>query len=195
MDVMKIVGDCMNREMARVESQLSNQFLRNQTREASSGETECGILGRVSYGGIAEFRGHERILFVDDEESLTVVCKHILEHYGYAVETRTSGQEALRLFCTDPLRFDIIVSDQTMPGMTGVELAAQIHEIRPEIPFILITGFSGSITLGRIQNQSICECIAKPVMGKDLEKIIRNLLDYKYHKDDSVVKEFNLRQG
>ncbi|MBW1796685.1 MAG: response regulator, partial [Deltaproteobacteria bacterium] len=87
-------------------------------------------------------RGNERILFVDDEEPLVRMGQQMLERLGYHVTARTSSVEALEAFRAQPDRFDLVITDQTMPNMTGVELAKELMRIRPDIPIILITGFS-----------------------------------------------------
>ena len=88
--------------------------------------------------------GSERILFVDDEEALVEMGEDILAELGYEVTSRMSSREALALFKSDPSRFDLVITDQTMPDMTGVELAKEILAIRPDMPVIMCTGFSHS---------------------------------------------------
>ena len=89
--------------------------------------------------------GAERILFVDDEESLVEVGEEILAELGYEVMSQTSSAEALALLRDDPSRFDVVITDQTMPELTGLELAKEILAIRPDLPVILCTGFSHTV--------------------------------------------------
>ena len=91
-------------------------------------------------------RGTEHILFVDDEQVLVNIGTSQLESLGYTVSSRTSSTEALALFKNKPESFDLIITDMTMPEMTGDQLAKEIKRIRPEIPVILCTGFSAKIT-------------------------------------------------
>ena len=122
-------------------------------------------------------RGKERILFVDDEEQLVRMGQRMLERLGYSVTARTSSVEALEAFRAQPEKFDLVITDQTMPNMTGVELARELMRIRPDIPVILITGFSEAVTLEKAGRMDIREYIMKPVLLRDLGKAIRRVLD------------------
>ena len=86
--------------------------------------------------------GRERILFIDDEEALAEMGQEILSELGYQVESKTGSREALAILRLDPSRFDLVVTDQTMPEMTGVELTREILAIRPDMPIIMCTGYS-----------------------------------------------------
>ena len=90
--------------------------------------------------------GTERILFVDDEMSLVELGKEILESLGYVVSVESSSYDALELFRSSPLSFDLIITDLTMPGMTGKDMAKKMIAVRPDIPIILSTGFSDTLT-------------------------------------------------
>ena len=92
--------------------------------------------------------GNERILLVDDEEVIVNSVRNMLELLGYQVTGLTKSQEALRRFSEDPSRFDLVISDQTMPSMTGEELGRAIKSIRPDIPIILCTGYDDFISTG-----------------------------------------------
>jgi two-component system cell cycle sensor histidine kinase/response regulator CckA len=89
--------------------------------------------------------GDEKILFVDDEESLVKMAQRMPEMQGYQVEKRSDSVEALELFRSGPDRFDLIITDMTMPKMTGDNLAKEILSIRQEMPIILCSGFSDRI--------------------------------------------------
>lgn len=121
-------------------------------------------------------RGTESVLLVDDEVSVMKMETTMLERLGYRVTPRSSSVEALELFKAAPNRFDLIISDMTMPGMTGVQLAEQIKAIRPEIPVIICSGFSEEIdeTTSRLFN--IDGFVMKPIVGNELAKVIRDLL-------------------
>jgi DNA-binding NtrC family response regulator len=122
-------------------------------------------------------RGKETILYVDDEESLALLGKEMLSLIGYHVIPCIQSTEALRIFRDDPERFDLIITDYTMPFMNGAELAQKILEVRNDIPVILSTGFSPSITREKIQQTGIREFITKPISIRDLALIIRKVLD------------------
>ena len=86
--------------------------------------------------------GTERILFVDDEEALSILARETLVRLGYDVTVSTSSLDALAAFRATPLRFDLVITDQTMPAMTGETLVRELRRIRPDIPVILCTGYS-----------------------------------------------------
>ncbi len=122
-------------------------------------------------------RGTERILFVDDEEALTTLAQRQLARLGYAVTTRTSSLEALAAFRANPERFDLVVTDLTMPNMTGIVFAKKLKEIRADIPIILCTGYSTAITDKNIRGLGINGYVMKPVVISELAKVIRTHLD------------------
>jgi PAS domain S-box-containing protein len=120
--------------------------------------------------------GHERILFVDDEEALVDIGRQMLEHLGYELITRTSSIEALELFKAEPDGFDLVITDMTMPNMTGDKLARAMMKIRPDIPIILCTGFSERITEKNAGEIGIKELAMKPLVMRDLAEAIRKVL-------------------
>ena len=119
----------------------------------------------------------ERILFVDDEEMITTMAKIFLEEIGYHVDAFNSHKEALETFTRDPERFHILVTDQTMRGATGVELAVKIKAIRPRIPVLLITGYSRQLTAKDAAKAGISRILYKPLLPQDLSRHIREALD------------------
>jgi two-component system cell cycle sensor histidine kinase/response regulator CckA len=123
--------------------------------------------------------GHECILFIDDEQTLVDIGRQTLENLGYHVVTETSSIKALELFREQPDEFDLVITDQTMPHMTGERLAEQIMEIRPDIPVILCTGFSSRITEERAKAMGIREFLMKPLVMRHLTKAVRKVLDNK----------------
>jgi CheY-like chemotaxis protein len=126
-------------------------------------------------GGIPT--GHERILFVDDEQALVEMGEQMLDHLGYEVTTRTSSIEALELFRTKADQFDLVITDMTMPNMTGDQLAMKIMKIRPDLPIILCTGFSERITPEKAKNMGIKAFAMKPLVMRDLADTVRKVLD------------------
>lgn len=125
--------------------------------------------------------GKERILFVDDEESIVKLNKQVLERLGYTVTTRTSSMEALELFRLKSHQFDLVITDLTMPRMTGVKLAGEIMSIRSDIPIILCTGFSEFISEERAKQMGIRKFIMKPIARRILAEAIREVLDGEFN--------------
>ena len=123
--------------------------------------------------------GNERILFIDDEEVLAEVGKNILEKLGYEVTVRTSSVEALELFKTKPGYFDLVITDMSMPNMSGAELSQELMKIRPGIPIILCTGFSHIISKEKAREIGIRAFAMKPLIRKDLAERVRRVLDEK----------------
>ena len=101
----------------------------------------------------------------------------MLERLGYHVTVRKSSLEALETFQNQPLQFDIVVTDQTMPGMTGFDLARRMIQIRPDIPIILCTGYSSIISEEKVKSMGIKEFAIKPLSKKDIAALIRKVLD------------------
>jgi len=121
--------------------------------------------------------GKERILFVDDEESMVYVGRNRLERLGYQVETKTSPVEALELFRANPDQFDLVITDMTMPQMTGDHLVEEILKIRPDLPTIICTGFSEKIDEEKAKEIGIRQYIEKPLNRSDLAKLVRKALN------------------
>jgi len=123
--------------------------------------------------------GTERILLVDDEPALLDIGKQMLASLGYQVETRISSIEALELFKARPDRFDLIITDMTMPHLTGERLAKEVMAIRSGIPVILCTGFSSMIDEKRTTEIGIRALVTKPIKKKVIAETIRTVLDKK----------------
>jgi PAS domain S-box-containing protein len=121
--------------------------------------------------------GSERILFVDDEPGLANISREMLGHLGYAVETRTSPIEALEAFRANPQKFDLVITDMTMPNMTGLTLAKKVSAISPGIPVILCTGFSDQANEQRAHALGIRAFLLKPLLMRDLAEAVRKALD------------------
>jgi CheY-like chemotaxis protein len=122
-------------------------------------------------------RGTEQILFVDDEKFLADIGKETLESLGYQVEIRTSSYDALEAFRKQPDKYDMVITDITMPKMTGEQLAAEIKKIRPNIPIILCTGFSNRITSEGAIEKGISSILMKPLTIRDLANSVRKIMD------------------
>jgi len=124
-------------------------------------------------------RGTENILFVDDENSLAEMGKHLLERLGYHVTVRTSSIEALEAFRTSPDRYDLVITDQTMPNLSGIQLTSELLRIRSDIPIILCTGFSEAVNVENYKSMGIRGFVMKPIVKKDIAKTIRKALGKK----------------
>jgi PAS domain S-box-containing protein len=121
--------------------------------------------------------GNEHILFIDDEETLIDLAESMLKKLGYRVETRTRPDKALEIFGAAPHKFDLVISDMTMPGMTGDSLASELMKIRSDIPIIICTGYSEKIDEQRAKGLGIKGLIMKPFTIRSLSKTVRDALD------------------
>ncbi len=120
--------------------------------------------------------GNERILFVDDEDFQADIGKRMLERLGYRVTAKTNSVEALDLFRQTPDEFDLVITDMTMPDMTGDVLARELISIRPDIPIIVCTGYSARINPDIIKEIGIKAMAMKPVVMKDIAQMIHRVL-------------------
>ena len=121
--------------------------------------------------------GKERILLVDDEADIVGATQIILEQAGYAVSPFTDSREALAAFRGAPDTFDLVITDLTMPGVTGLELAQELLEIRPRLPILLCTGYGGALTGDKARLLGIREVMLKPIIPQELATRIRQILD------------------
>ncbi|MBT3311298.1 MAG: PAS domain S-box protein [Desulfobacterales bacterium] len=121
--------------------------------------------------------GSETLLFIDDEPSIVSMVQRMLGRLGYQVETQTSSVEALEQFQTKPDHFDLVITDMTMPQMTGFILSEKIMKIRPDIPVIICTGNSALIDEERAKQMGIAAYIMKPIILTKISKTIREVLD------------------
>jgi CheY-like chemotaxis protein len=121
--------------------------------------------------------GTERVLFVDDEAMLVDMTRQILQRLGYQVTACTSSVEALAQVHNDPQAFDLVITDMTMPHMTGKELAEKLLQLNPNLPIILCTGFSETITEEAAKHIGIQAFILKPIVMADLAETMRRVLD------------------
>jgi len=101
----------------------------------------------------------------------------MLERLGYEVTTRTSSIEALELFRAKPDQFDLVITDMTMPQMTGDKLSRELMQIRPDIPVIICTGFSERISDEKAKGMGIKAFVMKPIVIRDLANTVRRILD------------------
>lgn len=121
--------------------------------------------------------GKERVLFIDDEKALTELVPVFLRNLGYDVVSTTNSINALTMFTQDPQRFDLVITDMTMPQMTGLELSEKVLALRENLPIILCTGYHESITRNEVLRRGIRELVMKPVSLTDLGLLVRKTLD------------------
>ena len=124
-------------------------------------------------------RGNERILLLDDEEVIVNSVRNMLQHLGYKVTALMDSQEALRLFSEKPSEFDLVMTDQTMPFMTGEDLGKEVMRIRPDIPVILCTGYSDLISSEKATAMGFRGYIMKPFTVREGAELVRRVLDQK----------------
>ncbi len=122
-------------------------------------------------------KGNERVLLVDDDKKVAFMVQHMLEKLGYQVTCYMSSPEALEAFKTSPDAFDLVVTDLTMPDLTGYQLSEKITDIRSDIPIILCTGFGEHINKKQYSLQGIKGFLNKPVSVKDMSNLVRDILD------------------
>jgi two-component system cell cycle sensor histidine kinase/response regulator CckA len=120
-------------------------------------------------------QGNETILFVDDEFYLAEVGREMLEDYGYCVDTMTNPRKALEWFEKNPDRYDLLITDYTMPELTGNELVEKIHALRPELPVIMCTGIELSSEV--FKKVRISKMLMKPFDMEQLIKGVREVLE------------------
>ena len=120
--------------------------------------------------------GSGRILFVDDETMVTEATRLNLENLGYTVLTENDPVRALARFEAEPYSFDLVITDMSMPKMTGLQLSRKISQIREDLPIILMTGFSGLLENINLSKYGIREMVQKPVIRAILAQTISNIL-------------------
>jgi two-component system, cell cycle sensor histidine kinase and response regulator CckA len=118
----------------------------------------------------------ERVLFVDDEAALCASSQLLLEHVGYRVTTHRDPLGALNEFEQHPGDFDVVVTDLTMPGITGVELGRQLLRIRPDIPIVLVSGFNGGWTLEQARAVGLRDLLQKPLTPETLMSAVQRAM-------------------
>ncbi|MFH1842004.1 MAG: ATP-binding protein [bacterium] len=121
--------------------------------------------------------GDERILFVDDEPSLARLNQKHLERFGYTVTAVTSSRNALNIFRSDPEAFDLVITDQTMPEMTGDQLTTALLAIRSDLPVILCTGYSETVNEETASELGIRAFVMKPFKREELMTAIREVIE------------------
>jgi len=126
---------------------------------------------------LSRFAGTEKILLVDDEESVVRLEKQMLERLGYKVDATDDSNDALNRIVSEPDKYDLIITDMTMPKMTGDALALEIRKINPELPIIICTGFSEKLTPERAEHIGVNDILTKPIIKAKLAQFIRDIFD------------------
>ena len=134
------------------------------------GILEPDVLSR----SIENYQGSETILFVDDEIYLAEVGREMLEDYGYQVDIMTSSKQAFEHFGKNQDRYDLLITDFTMPDMTGIQLIQKIHSLRPQLPVIMCSGIELSPEI--LQAVCIAKILLKPFDMEELVKTVREVL-------------------
>lgn len=122
-------------------------------------------------------RGRESILVADDDDTVAKVVQRMLKHLGYDVDVRNSGLEALKAVRQQPDKYDLVISDLTMPNLTGLELSEQLRKVRSELSIIIMTGYGDILTKTTQETYGIKNVIGKPVVMHELASAIRVVLD------------------
>jgi CheY-like chemotaxis protein len=147
-----------------------------------AGSTFEVLLPAVPAGPLAEAagaplpRGSGRVLVVDDEAPLTRVCQRMLAQLGYEADVETDPVRALERVRMDPGAFRLVISDGTMPGMTGVELTERLRALRPDLPVLVATGFADAGTAERARAAGARAFVAKPFGLHDLARAVEEAL-------------------
>ncbi|MFP3982463.1 MAG: ATP-binding protein, partial [Desulfurivibrionaceae bacterium] len=125
--------------------------------------------------------GDERIIYVDDETEVVSMARRLLEYLGYEVTTFTDSEEALKAFRQAPEDYDLLITDQIMPRLTGDELSRRVLEIRPNLPVVLCTGYREKISETEMKNIGLKTIIYKPLTLQQLGNTVRNVIDCRHY--------------
>ncbi len=136
-----------------------------------------GVTAQVSQPPVAPIRGKgQRILYLDDEDALVLLARRLLERLGYQVAAYSSAAEALAAFEAAPNQFDLVLSDLSMPGITGIDVARRVLEIRPDIPVLLASGYVRAEDVELARNLGVREVIWKPATINEMGELLGRIL-------------------
>ena len=125
----------------------------------------------------ADLRGSEKILVVDDEESIRGISERVLQRAGYAVRTAASGEQGLELYRTNPQEVDLVILDLNMPGMGGFRTLEEMRSINPGVKVVIASGYAASGKVKELLGQGALGYVSKPFRKKDLLTTVRQTLD------------------
>ncbi len=131
----------------------------------------------VVENGSASRPGQRRILLVDDEARLAKLGQRVLESDGFEVTAHTSSMQALETFRSQPERFALLVTDNTMPHMTGLELIEQVLAIRPDMPVLMVSGIGESMSIDELKKRGVRRLLSKPYLAADLKAAVKEIVD------------------
>ncbi len=126
---------------------------------------------------LSQLHGTERILYVDDEKQIASMFYLKLQNLGYDIKVMTDSLEAWEFFESDPQAVDMIISDMTMPNLTGAELAQRALSLRPDLPVILCTGFSNAVSEEKVREIGVAAMLTKPIFTREIATAIRRVFD------------------
>jgi signal transduction histidine kinase/ActR/RegA family two-component response regulator len=132
---------------------------------------------------VGQSRGTERVLFVDDEDSLVNLARKLLGNLGYEITTACNGAEALKIFAEDPDAYDMVITDRLMPRMTGDVLAQELKMLRPELPVLLTTGHFDDVSAEQLEELGISAVLIKPYSIQEFSSAVRHVLDRNLKRD------------
>lgn len=171
-----IVEDCNGFiEVESVTGQGTAFHVYLPTQHKKTGGKRQGKRQEIPHTPLPE--GSERILFVDDEVDITHINRSLLSSLGYKVTIATQSLKALEIFQQDPNAFDLLITDHTMPKLTGSDLARSVLQLRPDLPIILCTGYTAAFSEQEALELGIKKYLIKPLSTKELAKIVREVLD------------------
>jgi CheY-like chemotaxis protein len=126
--------------------------------------------------GAQDTGSEAKILVVDDEPQVAAVVVDMLEELGYQSTSFTSSAEAVKEISESPDKYSLIITDQMMPVMSGLEMTEQIHNIQPELPVILISGFSNLLVEEELNTRGITEYLRKPILFNELQESVHRMM-------------------
>ena len=115
-------------------------------------------------------------MLVDDETRLAVLGQRVLESAGFEVVVHTSSLQALEQFRVDPKRYDLLITDNTMPHMTGLQLVANVLATRPDIPILMVSGIGESMSIEALKECGVTRLLSKPYQSADLKAAVQELI-------------------
>jgi len=155
---------------------VASELGRGSTFEIYLPRVEARASVAEAAGGPVPRGNGERVLLVDDEEPLTVMTAEVLAQLGYEAAPFTDGHAALAAFENAPEAFQVVLTDEVMPALTGTELARRVRRLRPDLPVVLVSGYSGPILTQQALGAGVSELLKKPVQSRELAAALARVL-------------------